>query len=172
MRCTLLSPGTLAWLNAGKDDIGQSWILSFPDFRRVKNLPTVNNKIVPDDLPGLCRAGIHIRRSCPTATFRSVLRVRISHFRADMPTVTGSRSTLRPHRRRCWESQRRRLVNSPVGPDSGPYWIRRSYRSATRGGRSARTGTDWRDVRVASPSHSPLSGSHSYRSVPVRFLLI
>jgi hypothetical protein len=45
--------------------------------------------------------------------------------------------------------------NRSCRPNAGRTGIRRSYRSARSGGRSARTGTGWRAVRVASPSHSP-----------------
>jgi len=40
-------------------------------------------------------------------------------------------------------------------PQCGPHRIRRSYRSARSGGRSARTGTGSRAARVVLPPHSP-----------------
>ena len=72
-----------------------------------------------------------------------------------------------PDRRRCPDSQRRRLTKGPADPMVGRSGQALSYRSVRSGGRSARTGTGWRDVRAASPWHFPLSDPHSPGSVSI-----
>jgi len=76
-------PGTLTWLNAVKDDNGRVLDFAVSGLPPGKILLTTNNELIPADLPGLWRARVNIRKSCPTATFRTLLRVRIRHLRAD-----------------------------------------------------------------------------------------
>jgi len=165
---TLRHLGPLAWLNAGKDDTGPAWILTLSDFSQMKNLLAAPNNCSQvtsqvSSLPELTSAS-----RAPRPPSRPHFTCEAVHLTTDVTAGAGSPDTLR--------ASPPALLAQPA-----PAAHKRSCRpNAGRTGYGACNPPLEAGVVVLVPvlvggtcvelRHStfPLSGSHSYRSVPVR----